>query len=284
MQVSDTETEVEAPLAAVTVLTVLAAVTVPVSPAPTWERYTTLYSELRAYHEPKDCGFGSTLTGSCLYQSFADQLLRLRGASRSQQDIDIEAGCLRDITCSKLMSEPRDAWIEKWHGFSREDACELVLRNDGWTASTPFADEIGHYVSCAAGFPALVFDDDSRTARVIGVPDESPIEPSTVGVVLIRERHHYRSSRGPAPGGASASSAALLAAGPLAALSYENDIIINCLPCDCGLEIPRSRHTCNHCSRRMHPWCGKGVGEEGDGQKRTCRRCLAKPVTVIYWT
>ena len=108
------------------------------------------YAELRGLHVPKDCSFGGQLTGSYLYQSFSDQLLQMRGAQRSQTDIDQETTLLRDMTCTKLISQQRDTWIEKWRDFSREDACELVLRNDGW-----------YYVSCAARTPALIFDDDT---------------------------------------------------------------------------------------------------------------------------
>lgn len=45
---------------------------------------------------------------------------------------------------------------------------------------------------------------------------------------------------------------------------------LNC--CSCGKEAGDA-HKCPTCTRNMHPFCGKGQGEEGYGQEILCRYC-----------
>lgn len=42
--------------------------------------------------------------------------------------------------------------------------------------------------------------------------------------------------------------------------------------CECGEETG-SVHSCPSCRRNMHAFCGTGIGEEGYGQPRLCKRC-----------
>ena len=127
-----------------------------------------------------------------MYQSISDQLLALRGEPRTQKHIDVETARVRDITCACVMAQPSKDWSQ-WGDLTREAACELVLRNDGWTAATPFADHICYYVCLALAMPALIFDDDTRTARVCGSLDAS-VALSTPKICLVRGRNHYRST------------------------------------------------------------------------------------------
>jgi hypothetical protein len=47
-------------------------------------------------------------------------------------------------------------------------------------------------------------------------------------------------------------------------------------PCaECGLDTG-GIHKCPGCNSNMHGFCGTGVGDEGYGQKRTCKHCAAK--------
>jgi hypothetical protein len=147
-----------------------------------------LYSQLRGTVVPKECG----AEGACLYQSFSDQLLALRGEPRTQRHIDVETARVRDITCTYIMAQPSKDWIQ-WGDLTREAACELVLRNDGWTAATPFADHICYYVCLALASPVLIFDDDTRTARVCGSVHAS-VALSAPKICLVRGRNHYRSN------------------------------------------------------------------------------------------
>ena len=43
--------------------------------------------------------------------------------------------------------------------------------------------------------------------------------------------------------------------------------------CQCGDDCSESKHACPECSRKMHGFCGVGMGEEGFGQARLCQYC-----------
>lgn len=51
-------------------------------------------------------------------------------------------------------------------------------------------------------------------------------------------------------------------------------------PCaDCG-ELVGDVHRCPGCDCNMHAFCGIGVGDEGYGQQRTCKKCVAPATTA----
>ncbi len=102
-----------------------------------------------------------------LHSLLALQNCLLSVESLERKNTSTWTASVRDITCACVMAEPNKDWSQ-WGDLTREAACELVLRNDGWTAATPFADPICYYVCLVLAMPALIFDDDTRTARVCG--------------------------------------------------------------------------------------------------------------------
>jgi len=53
--------------------------------------------------------------------------------------------------------------------------------------------------------------------------------------------------------------------------------------CECGVFVGGSEHECDRCNRKMHSFCGTGIGKPGFGQPRRCSDC-AKTVSLDVTT
>jgi len=53
--------------------------------------------------------------------------------------------------------------------------------------------------------------------------------------------------------------------------------------CECGVFVGGSEHGCDKCNRKMHNFCGTGIGQPGFGQPRRCNEC-AKTVSLDVTT
>ena len=84
-----------------------------------------------------------------MWKSFAKQLLLLLGLPCTQADIDREAGRLRDLVSTYILALDEHAWHDKWGDLTRQNACVLVLSNDGWQARSLFADQMVLYACLA---------------------------------------------------------------------------------------------------------------------------------------